>query len=122
MPEQTADQTVTAALAEAEAAKTLSRATGRIGKLLGLNVQAATNANPAKTTVALAVLGETPAVVVTTSETKAGALTNAAGFLDRLSDAFEARWHQRYPTRPVPERKPMPETKPQVMPSVRRIG
>lgn len=118
----TADPSVTAALAEAEAVKALSRATGRLGKMLGLNVQAATNASPAKTTVALAILGEKPTVIVTVSETKAGATQNAAAFLERLADAFEARWQERHPAGPARETRPLPDLKGAKAPSVRRIG
>ena len=112
---------INAALAESEASKSLLGATTRLGKLLGINIMAASNASKTKTTVALAILTEPKAVVVTTSGTKAGAAQNAADWLNRMSDAIEQRLSQRIAPRIPTEQKSLPEQK-HTPPQVKKIG
>lgn len=107
---------------EASALKELSKATGRAGKLLGLNIAAAVNANPAKTEIAIAILGERKSALKVSSATKAGAALNAAGFLNHLSDAVEQRLASKHPIRQPTEKKPLPEILPQHPPTLKRIG
>lgn len=111
-----------AAVDEATAIKELSRATGRIGRLLGASIVAGTNANPTKTEVALTILGEKKAGIRVTSPTKVGALLNVAGLLNTFSDLIEQRLASRHPPVPPVERKTLP-TQDQPRPViVKRIG
>ncbi len=113
---------VQAALDEQTATKELSRATGRIGKLLGASIVAGVNANPAKTEIALTVLGEKKAGIKVTSATKTGAMLNVAGLLNVLSDLVEQRLAARHPPKPPSEPKSLPKQEPVSPGIVRRIG